>query len=101
MLFKEDYQKLFKKWYDAAGGGFCDVYFAEEMCKIETIQTNIINFEKLKISARKKYEDELVAIDKKIQEIRTKCPHDYMKYFPDASGNNDSHHECVVCGYQE
>lgn len=100
MLFKEDYQRLFEKW-TAEVGGSNPGFFADKISEIETIQTNIMNFEKLKVLAKKKYEDELVTIKKKIQEIQTKCPHDYMKYYPDASGNNDSYHECVICGFQE
>lgn len=39
-------------------------------------------------------------IYRQISEIRAQCPHDSTEYVPDASGNNDSYHYCLVCGQE-
>lgn len=33
-----------------------------------------------------------------LEAIRAECDHPAASYHGDPSGNNDSHHECVVCG---
>ncbi len=35
--------------------------------------------------------------NEKLREIQAKCPHEKTEFVPDASGNNDSYYECVVC----
>ncbi len=37
-----------------------------------------------------------------LQEFQDKCPHplNNVNYYPDPSGNNDSFHECSLCGFQ-
>ena len=48
---------------------------AEEICRIARREANI-----------------------KIRQVREECPHNEVKYVPDASGNNDSFNYCVTCG---
>lgn len=35
---------------------------------------------------------------KRIEEIRKECGHWVTTFHPDPSGNNDSYHECSLCG---
>lgn len=34
---------------------------------------------------------------RRMKELQERCPHKETRYFPDASGNNDSWIECVDC----
>ena len=40
----------------------------------------------------------LNGLDEQLDAVRERCPHLETRYFPDASGNNDSYYECKWCG---
>jgi len=40
----------------------------------------------------------LKGLDEQLAAVRAKCPHIETRYYPDASGNNDSYYECKWCG---
>lgn len=44
------------------------------------------------------YESKVDAAKSAIAALAKKCPHPFTKYYPDASGNNDSTTECLTCG---
>ena len=37
-------------------------------------------------------------IDLSISELRKRCPHETVTWYPDPSGNNDSCEVCKICG---
>lgn len=47
------------------------------------------------------YKDTLKDINIIIRAVRTKCKHEETQYIPDASGNNDSCHVCLICGTEK
>ena len=61
----------------------------------ETLQINhestIKNLEESIIMSKKSYRSHL-------NEIQSRCPHKNVEYYPDPSGNNDSHYHCNDCG---
>ena len=44
------------------------------------------------------YRRTLKELDEQLDSVRKKCPHLETRYYPDASGNNDSYYECKWCG---
>lgn len=40
----------------------------------------------------------VAALKQKLEEVHNTCTHSATKYRPDASGNNDSSTECLICG---
>lgn len=46
---------------------------------------------------REAHEKEEDALKQQLKNIQTKCPHAW-EHIPDASGNNDSYHHCLICG---
>lgn len=66
--------------------------------KIENIRTKLrmIKFDKQRIL--NEYKEDMEGIEIGIQQIQKSCNHELTKYYPDASGNNDSSTECLICG---
>lgn len=50
------------------------------------------------IRERRRHEKAMKELNTELAVIRNACPHRKTKYWPDPSGNNDSEHECLVCG---
>lgn len=46
----------------------------------------------------KQYNNDMKILTEKRKAIVSRCPHLQVKYHPDASGNNDSWFECLLCG---
>lgn len=51
-----------------------------------------------KIETQKIYNQKMKDIEFALSQLKFKCPHITTKYYPDASGNNDSYTKCEDCG---
>lgn len=73
-------------------------YIYDELRRIKSIRNSIDgywdNIRKHQEESAKKIADEQICI----KDLRKKCKHEVTKYHPDASGNNDSWTECLICG---
>lgn len=68
---------------------------------MSTIKEKMQRLKNKKASLKKKYNLEIKNIDDLLEELQEKCFHERTEYYPDASGNNDSHHECLDCGKED
>lgn len=49
---------------------------------------------------QKAFEESLKRLNKIMSLAQQLCDHPETKYYPDASGNNDSYHVCLICGLE-
>lgn len=49
---------------------------------------------------RERHEKERKGHEIEKARLHNACEHLVVEYWPDPSGNNDSHEECLVCGHQ-
>ncbi len=94
MLTKETLQNLLSayKGDDLAG------YLFDVQEQVKRTRYAVSSAKEEKEKERHKYESNLRAIDNKISILREGCLHFQTTYYPDPSGNNDSHTECDICG---
>lgn len=64
----------------------------------EKIASQIARVQRAIQIAEEEHAATMKKFDGEIEAIRVGCRHEFTKYFPDASGNNDSFSECQVCG---
>lgn len=48
----------------------------------------------------KLYLEKIKALNAIARVTRSMCDHSETQYYPDASGNNDSYHVCLICGLE-
>ncbi len=73
-------------------------YVCEEYRKLTNIKNSIeYKWDKIKAIQDKAALD-VAAINAEIKTIRSQCTHFVTKHHSDASGNNDSWDECLICG---
>lgn len=48
----------------------------------------------------KLYLEKIKTLNTIANSIRLMCDHSETEYIPDASGNNDSYHVCLICGLE-
>ena len=75
----DDY--LAKKWKEIQNRANTSNYFANKYHKLE-----------------QEYKNKKAEIKKEEYLFQDKCEHEVTKYYPDPSGNNDSHTDCLICG---
>lgn len=73
-------------------------YIATELDVIDRIRGELGKEREVLAKAESEYFALRASIRENIKNIVAKCPHTLTEYHPDASGNNDSHHECCICG---
>lgn len=73
----DKYDEIYKGWEAA-----------KTITRINVIKKNI----------RNEYDTEIKKLDDDIFKIMKSCPHPYVNYYPDLSGNNGSLRECLCCG---
>lgn len=64
---------------------------AQAASQVTYIQSNLAALEKYYVESKKE-------LEKALSKARKGCEHSVTKYYPDASGNNDSWYECLCCG---
>lgn len=67
--------------------------------QLQNIRETKLACDKAKEVAQKSYQKTLQEISDREYMNCKKCPHPVSTYHADASGNNDSHHDCDLCGY--
>lgn len=66
--------------------------------KPETVRTRLTALNRQLLMAKLEWEITELDIWKQISALRDRCEHKRTEYYPDPSGNNDSHTECKTCG---
>jgi len=66
--------------------------------QLRKIVIEVAELEQIRDTEKQEFREKMLDIDKRLTDIRNKCPHPLTKYYPDASGNNDSTTECLICG---
>lgn len=72
-------------------------------CKHEDVQKIIISLQVCRTRLKKLediYKQETEQMNQNIRSIQFSCNHELTTYYPDPSGNNDSHTECDICGLE-
>lgn len=65
---------------------------------VETIESSIKDLKTLIEDEEAKYEKRIKEIKTCIKDWQETCKHWSKTFHPDPSGNNDSFHECNICG---
>jgi len=65
---------------------------------IESTQLESKRLKQSNESERKRHQSALNEIERSIIQLQSKCGHEVTKFYPDASGNNDSETICLICG---
>ncbi len=84
-------------------GGFTDPkimskYIGDEVKRIQSISDDIDYYNENINNIQKEMMSKIDAESVKIRNVKKTCKHELTKYYPDASGNNDSWTECSICG---
>ena len=64
----------------------------------ETTRRAIAKIEKSLEAAKKVYEIAKSECDQHVVDTQNRCDHVISTFYPDASGNNDAHTDCDICG---
>lgn len=95
-------ESISKQWethhQGLAGATTLPKFIASQLSRCVEIENFMDRCESDRESAEKSYKRKLKEIDEKVLHQREVCPHYVTKYYPDASGNNDSWYSCVTCG---
>jgi hypothetical protein len=67
----------------------------------ERITDLIYQIEIEKEKRQKAFEESLKGLNKIMSLAQHLCDHSETEYIPDASGNNDSYHVCLICGLEK
>lgn len=70
----------------------------ETIARIEDIGTALYNIEYSRKEIEKQYQNNIKEVENNVRRIQHMCKHELTEYYPDASGNNDSSTECLICG---
>lgn len=70
----------------------------ESVMDNEEIRKRVKDIKRLITEEKEKLENILKDLDKQLKEVQSQCKHTEREFWPDASGNNDSWHECLICG---
>jgi hypothetical protein len=92
----------FQDSFDADGGLEQTVaeYIAERYDEVLSLQRDLKMLDRAEQEAIDAHEAKLREIYGRRQHIQCACTHPSTTYHPDASGNNDSHTECDICGVE-
>lgn len=71
---------------------------AEVLSLITEIQQKKWSIQKRSQEADDRHDKELADLRKEEIKNQQRCSHYLTKYYPDASGGNDSSTECLICG---
>ena len=75
-------------------------YIAERYEEVRDTQWQMNKFGQEEQEVEGEYKQKLAAIAAARSRVRESCTHPLTTYHPDASGNNDSHTECDICGVE-
>lgn len=86
----------------------CTFYFKEDDCVysptpvVDVSSIDYDQYQHLIFQEEARHHKELQGLRARNREYQKTCPHktDWVRYVPDASGNNDSYNECRKCGKQ-
>ena len=70
----------------------------QKVMEADKIHNEIRVWEQQEREIRQDYDENLKEIREQIRKIQKSCGHESKKYYPDASGNNDSYYICNICG---
>lgn len=73
-------------------------YIVNELEKLETIMKSVARCDQDCLDKKKQYDSDIKIIQTRKKLIQDSCTHLATKYWPDASGNNDSTTQCLICG---
>ncbi len=91
--FEKDFNKL-----DADHGQSLSEYIAVRYEQTRRIRHLLDDCDHEEKRLEESYRKDRAELQRKRAEFRKGCPHPSTTYYPDASGNNDSHTECDICG---
>lgn len=75
-----------------------EAYIAKVYNDILEIKELVKDYHRNREELRKKYEKDLMKLDKELKEVQRSCSHWSTKYTPDPSGGFDSDISCNICG---
>ena len=73
-------------------------YLAKELNQIEIIKSKIRELDRKDDAEEVRHTEVLLALAEERTKVQKSCDHLSTTYHGDASGNNDSHYECNICG---
>lgn len=71
---------------------------AEKLEPIKHIKNKIEFIDEKIAKEKKRHEEEIKKLNGEKSSVMKECKHEATKYYPDASGNNDSWTQCLICG---
>lgn len=69
-----------------------------QVSAIEAIKTEVAEIRKQRAELADRHKKEQLVLANSYAAVKRKCQHQLTQYHPDASGNNDSWYECLICG---
>jgi len=72
-------------------------HIANQQKAIQRTEFSVSSIEKRKIKEKERHRLAMKELDQELRKVQEECRHLSTTYYPDASGNNDSHVECNHC----
>ena len=106
-LTPELIRKLTSKYKDGSGKivrSGCEMapisleeYLADAYNNIQRRRNKWLSIQTLYRELEDEHKEEKEKINQQLRELKQECKHEVTKYYPDASGNNDSSTVCQIC----